>query len=329
MTDEDKNKKRRGPKPKHRETIRKLHDAGYKPKDIQDETGASKGTVSKELKKYMEDDPVNYYKVFSSDEELKASQKIEPMPAREIHTKKALTVSATNKRAPARNPDYPQKKSSIKLNLNTFPNYQTAIRHALDNSYRWTKYNIQEIKTYLKDKELKLNPVNIEVITTKEVYIRADILMREYHDRPDRAKELYEILGIEWKKPACSIWIERRLHLWEISHEYAGLKTVYRTTKEWYKKMEIDFPQSLGPEADDVITNRNDLERSGIVAELEHKIKEALGIDDEMENLYHTTDKLTKIGRFHIQNLIRENPNHPYSVLLKDKIQYNELKTDD
>ena len=289
------------------------------------------------IEDYMEQNGLNQseamIKLFDTLNTLnKELQKIEPIeePRKNIHTKeKTLSASVEKTRVQARNPDYPQKKSPIKLNLNTKPHYQTAIRHALDNSYRWTKYNIQEIKTYLKDKELKLNPVTIEVITTKEVYIRADILIREYQDRPDKAKALYDILDIEWKKPACSIWIERRLHLWEVSHALAGLKKEYLTTKEWYEKMEIDFPPSLEPEADDVITNRNDLERSGIVAELEHKIKEALGIDDEMENLYHTTETYTPMETFHINNLIRENPNHPYTFLLKDKIQYNEIKTDD
>ena len=279
------------------------------------------------IEDYMEQNGLNQseamIKLFDTLNTLnKELQKIEPIeePKKNIHTQKLQT------RVQARNPVYPQKQSPIKLNLNTITYYQTAIRHALENSYRWTKYNIQEIKTYMKDKELKLNPVTIEVITTKEVYIRADILMREYHDRPDKAKELYDILDIEWKKPACSIWIERRLHLWEVSHALTGLKKEYLTTKEWYEKMKIDFPQSLEPEANDVITNRNDLTRSGIVADLEYKIKDALGIDDELEYFYHTTETYTPIETFHINNLIRENPNHPYSVPLKEKIQDYEKK---
>ncbi len=70
----------------------------------------------------------------------------------------------------------------------------------------------------------------------------------------------------------------------------------------------------------------NDLARSGILADLEYKIKDALGIDDEMENYYHITETYTTIETFHINNLIRENPNHPYSVLLKEKIQDYEKK---
>ena len=249
-----------------------------------------------------------------NDEELKAFQKIEPIksvtyPREELKT-----------RVPARNPVYPKNKTAIKLKLDERPHYQKAIKYAFDNSYRWTKYNVQEIKTYLKERELKLNPVSIEVVTRKEVFVRAEILMREYQDSPDKAKELYEILGIEWRKPACAIWIERRLDLWEVSHALAGLKKEYLTTKEWYGRMNIDFPQSLEPEANDVITNRKDLERSGIIAELEHKINKALRTDDEMESLYHSTEAFNALDKFHIQNLIRENPSHPYADLLKGKI---------
>ena len=85
--------------------------------------------------------------------------------------------------------------------------------------------------------------------------------------------------------------------------------------------MELVFPQELEPDANMVITNRNDLIRSGIFADLEYKIKEGLGIDDEFERYYHTDEKMDVIDIFHINNLIRENPAHPYSVPLKEKIQ--------
>ena len=226
---------------KKEKKIRGYIEKGKSMEFIMENTPCSRATYYRVKKSLEEDEKRLEKEQIESDEELKDSQKIEFIeePNKNIHTQKLQT------RVQARNPVYPQKQSPIKLNLNTITYYQTAIRHALENSYRWTKYNIQEIKTYMKDKELKLNPVTIEVITTKEVYIRADILMREYHDRPDKAKELYDILDIEWKKPACSIWIERRLHLWEVSHALAGLKNEYLTIKELYEKIKIDFPQSL------------------------------------------------------------------------------------
>ena len=83
--------------------------------------------------------------------------------------------------------------------------------------------------------------------------------------------------------------------------------------------MDLDFPQSLEPEANIVITNKKDLTRSGIFGDLEYIIKKSLKIDDVLEN-YHNSEKLTPLDIIHIKNIIRENPNHPYSVLLKEKI---------
>lgn len=326
MNDEDKNKKRRGPKPRHRETIRKLHDAGYKPKDIQDETGASKGTVSKELKKYREDDPVNYYKVFESKEESKALQKIDRIeePKKNIHIKKPLSVSVEKTRVPARNRVFKLEPYPIKLNLKS--HYQTAIRKALDNFYRWTKYNIQEIREYLEDTELKLNPATLEFLVAHPNYNRPSILHRIYcepHQDIQKTKELYDILGVEWKQPKASNWIKLLLNLWETSRKLRGIANEYLTIKEWYEKMELEFPQILEPEADRIITNRKDLERTGIFEDIEHNITREIGIEDEIERLCYATE-LTPFDINHAKNLIRENPNHPYSFLIKEKIQYNE-----
>lgn len=261
--------------------------------------------------------------------ERKELQKIEPLNDIIYAREKPRT------RAPARNPVYSRKKRPIKLMLNTKPHYQTAIRYALDHSYDWTTFNVHEIRNYLIDKERELNPVNISVITSVEVYTRADILFREYIEPynevgirmlTDKAKELYRILGIEWRKPKCSIWIERLLELWEVSHPKKGQKglrdkrTAYLTTKQWYSRMGIAFPPSLESEANDVIMNRNELERSGLIAEIEYKIKASLKVDDEIENLYYVTDELTPFDVMHAKTLIRENPDHPYSDLLKDKI---------
>lgn len=256
-------------------------------------------------------------------EESKAYQKTEPIKDVTYAREELRT------RVPARNTAYTKNKTSIKLMLDKIPHYQTGVKYALENAYRWTKYNIQEIRTYLKEKELVLNPVTIGVITGKRVFVRADILLREYIEpyesmglqTPiDAAKELYKELDITWRKPECSIWIERRLHLWEVSHEHAGLKKMYLTTEEWYDKMEIDFPPSLEPEANDVITNRNDLARCGILADLEHRIARELGIEDELERLCYTTE-LTPFDIMHAKNLIRENASHPHAILLEDKIK--------
>lgn len=225
------------------------------------------------------------------------------------------------------------KPLPIKLMLNKFKNYKNAIRHALDNIYRWTKYNIQEIIDYLKYIEVKLNPVNIEVITSKHHYIRAEILAREYVEPYnqlgiripiDKAKELYNILDIKWRQPMGFIWIKHILKLKEISLTYRGLSNKYMTVKEWFEEVGLRFPplnSDLEKDADIVITNRKDLERTGIFEDLEYELKKELRIDDELEYYYYTDDKLDSFDITRIKSLIREYPNHSKSVLLKEKLQ--------
>jgi len=114
------------------------------------------------------------------------------------------------------------------------------------------------------------------------------------------------------------------LDLKELARKDKAIYKEYLTTKEWYERMETKFPKSLEPEANNVIENRHDLERSGIFGDLEYQIKEELKIDDEFEHYYYTTDTLTPLDIIRIKLLIRENPNNPYSVPLKEKIQYAE-----
>jgi len=85
--------------------------------------------------------------------------------------------------------------------------------------------------------------------------------------------------------------------------------------------MQLPFPQKLEPEANTLIHTRNDLERSGILADVEYHIKRELRISDEIEEICHTpTEELTTTDVWHMKNLLRENPDHPYAILLKEKI---------
>ena len=314
-----------------RKRIWECIERGESKEEIMQKTQCSKTHYHRTLKDYE-----NHIKR-SKDDESKDSPTIEPTkkPKKNMHIKKPLFVSVQKTRVQARNRVYPQKETlkPLQIKLNLKEHYQTAIRHALDNSYRWTRYNIQEIRDYLKDTEIKLNPCTLEFITAHPHYVRPYILHRHFCF-PDReysmnlrihnTKELYKELGIEWKQPKASIWIKLLLHLWETSRATRGLTKEYLTIKEWYEKMELEFPKVLELEADMVITNRKDLERTGIFEDIEYNIKRELGIDDELENYYHTTEKLTTTDIWHINNLLRENPNHQYSVLLKEKLQDNE-----
>lgn len=332
MSDEDKDKtlskKKRGRISKHREQIRKLHDADYTQKEIQNETGASQSAVSKELKKYREEDPQKYYKVFSSEEESKALRKTEPIeePLKSIHIKeKPLSISVEKTRVQARNRVYPQKKKlkppKIKLMLDNDKHFKDNVRHILNNYSIWDLYNILEIRKYISDFEDNLNSGHewLENAKTPQGYHHPT----NYY-RLVTKKEIFAIMGYEYKSYEWTTNLSKIVSLWEISRARRGLLKENLTTKEWYEKMEIEFPEPLEPEANWRIHNRADLERTGIFEDLEYKIKDELKIDDELEYYYHTNEKLTPLDIIRIKLLKRENPNHPYSVLLKEKIQDNE-----
>jgi len=328
MSDEGKDKtlskKRRSRISKYREQIRKLYDAGYTQKEIQKETGAPQSTVSKELKKYKEEDPVNYYKVLESEEESKAFQKIEPIEEtkKDTHTKKPLSVITQKKRVQARNRVYPPLKPKIlkiKLRLNEFTRNKDAIRHALDNSNRWTEYNIKEIREYLKKKEETINKSTpkwewLEEAKTPQGYIDPDSCINFL-----TKKELCEKLGAPYYYPEWMKYLKDLLDLKELSRKDSAIYKENLTTKEWYDRYEIEFPKLLEPEKNMVIENRHDLIRSGIFEELEYRIKTELNIENEFEHYYHT-DELTPFDKTRIKLLIREKPKHPYSVPLKEKL---------
>lgn len=219
----------------------------------------------------------------------------------------------------------------IKLFLSKYKaDFRGAIRHALDNQYRWNPFNIQEIRTYMNDIELNLNPVNIELISSHRQYIRAEILIRTYLEPHylgcpiHKAKELYDYLELEWNIPPCFLWIHRLIYLWEISRKYKGLKNKYLTIKQWFTKVHIPFPHVLESFSDEVITNRQDFERTGIFEALDLKIKESLGIEDELEKAYHNWDSLDILEKAHIKILINTkvvSKKHPYYILLKENIE--------
>jgi len=223
------------------------------------------------------------------------------------------------------------KASPIKLFLSEKGDFRKAIRHALDNQYRWIPFNIQEMKTYMSNIELNLNPVNIELISSHHQYIRSDILIRTYLEPylhsgyPIHiAKELYDYLNLEWNIPPCFLWLHRLIYLWETSRKYKGLKHENLTIKEWFAKLYLDFPQVLESVSNEFIHNRKDLERTGIFEALDLKIKESLGIEDEIEYAVHNWKKLEPLEKVHIKLLFETkaiSKNHDYHILLKELIE--------
>ena len=174
MSDEgkDKNlsKKQRGRISKYREQIRELHDEGYTSKEIQKETGAPQYTVSRELKKYLEEDPVNYHTVSESEEEnAKAHQKTEHIEEKGIPRKKqADTIIDLIKGANIElfKDDY--EVNSVRINrkkhnlespffrdwiVGEFVKSEgcTPSDNAINKAIAWCRYSISEKETIRKD----------------------------------------------------------------------------------------------------------------------------------------------------------------------------------
>lgn len=110
---------------------------------------------------------------------------------------------ASHKKAQARNrvaPKESSKASPIKLFLSKQKDVRTAIRYALDNSYRWTPFNIHEIRKYMKYVEANLNPVTFDILSASNSYVRPEIYMRRYQFRTP-AKYIYKHAGLPWNTP--------------------------------------------------------------------------------------------------------------------------------
>lgn len=286
------------------------------------------------VKKRMEDDNEKRLKKEQNelDEKSKASKKIEHIeePVKSIHiNEKALSVSIEKTRVQARNRVYPQKNKlkplEIKLNLNEFTNFKNAIRHALDNSYRWTKYNIKEIREYISEIEKNLNPspYYLENAKTYQGYPTPVT----YYGFVTK-KEAHRLLGISYHYPDWMKYLEKLVNLWELSRTSA-LRKEYLTTKEWYERMEIDFPQSLEQEANMVITNRKDLVRSGIFGDLEYELKGSLKIDDELEHAYHNWNDLDSYEKTEVHHRLlthRDLKNHPYYISIMENIKHDKTE---
>lgn len=251
-----------------------------------------------------------------------------------------LAVS-TSQRIPARNRVRPEsrryKPQPIKLCLQDFSNPMAAIRHAMSNSYRWSFYNIGELRNYTTDFEDKLNPLSIEMITStpgwNEKFIRPEFWLKPEHGciySLEKKREVYNYYGISWNSPAWLEALKILTDLWEISRT-KELRNKYWTVKEWYASINhMLYPEvrerarrELEPDYNMVIENRNDLDRTGIFEDLEYSIKKALKIDDMIESAYHNWDDLNRWERIEVTSKINseEGWNHRYAQLIRERLK--------
>lgn len=330
---------------KKEKKIRGYIEKGKSIEFIMKNTPCSQATYYRAKKSLEEDEKRLEKEKIELDEESRTYQKtekIESMQKRDIQTNENPLSDPTEKtlvtaktRVKARNRVYPPLKPKIihiKLKLDEFTHNKDAIEHALNNSNRWTPINIKEIREHLKKKEETINTSKelewIEEFKTtpnEEKWIPPG-----YHDPANwysphilTKEELQRRLGIPHYYPEWMKHLKDLLDLWELSRKNSAIFKEELTTKEWYERMGIEFPKSLEPEANNVIENRFDLVRSGIFGDLEYIIKKDLKIDDEFEYYYHK-EELDPFDKTTIKSKIRQYPNHPHSVLLKERLDEEE-----
>lgn len=241
------------------------------------------------------------------------------------------------------------KAPPIKLFLHEKKDFREAIRYILDNEYHWKPFNIQEIKTYIIDLKLKLNPVTIEVIEKETQYVHWERLINNYiflssrwdvRTKLEKAKDFHKAIGKEWNNPEYILYLEKLIMLWELSKgkyletriwikgkpkpKRMNLRDKYLTIKEWFPEVDLPFPPELEPVSNQVITNEKDLRRIGIFEALDLKIKESLGIEDEIEYAVHNWDRLEPLEKDHIKILFATkaiSKKHPYYIFIKEYIE--------
>jgi len=79
--------------------------------------------------------------------------------------------------------------------------------------------------------------------------------------------------------------------------------------------MGIEFSYSLEPEANVVIINRKDLERTGLFEDLEYNIKKELKLYDDLEHAHHNWDEQDCFEKTYIKSKIYTEQSlqyHPY-----------------
>ncbi len=238
---------------------------------------------------------------------------------------------ASHQKAQARNrvtPKESSKASPIKLLLSEYKNHRTAFRHALDNSYRWTPFNIHEIKEYLKDVETNLNPVTFDILQASSSYVRPVILMNR-HLSGTPAKDIYKYAGLPWNTPPYFPWLKSFLELWEVSRSRSKLRYKNFTVKEWFEAVGLELPLILEADANIIITRKSDLTRTGIFVDLDLKIKKSLKILDEFEQaclIWHQMSEPEKVPIKILVNTPSLSKDHPYRILLKELIEADQKK---
>ena len=261
---------------------------------------------------------------------LKKIQVLETEHIEEIQT---VVEPVASVRPIARDRVYLDKKKQIhriKLKLELMSTNR-AVRYSLENQHNWYHTNIKELRALIERVERNRNPVTLEVISKNYHHIRGDILLRNYVEPYeggllipiDKAKECYRAIKKEWSYPDWLIWFERLVSFWGDTHPYRKVKEADLSIGEWFSRYELDVPDVLWEIENNVVLNFTQLKRTGIITDIDLKIKKSLGIEDRIEYSYNNFDDLDQLGKTEISLLVNssEGYNHQYAQLLREKLK--------
>ena len=243
-----------------------------------------------EHKEILEKEQIEHSKIESINEPEEKTQKINQAPTSDSAVQYQKVKQKTKEESKTK-----LKPPEIKLCLYEFKDYRTAIQDALNNQYRWTPYNIKEIKDYLYSLRGVIYPY------PKWLEYLDKLLWLHEHSRP-----------LIPTRVLCSPYY---IPIAKTTPNHIYFKRL--TVREIFKLMNLDLPEQLENEARDIVKNLEQLELTGIFEDLKEKIREPLGIETEAQLLIDDYKKgdLDKLGKRRLMSKIQTNENissNPY-----------------
>jgi len=223
-------------------------------------------------------------------------------------------------------------RRKIKLNLE-LKSVNDGVRYALDNYKDWYNTSIVEIKQLINRILLNRNPVTIEIVKKEVLDMSHQNYLLDKYISPyvygtnkrkvSIAKDLYKLIGKEWSCPDWLMWLERLVSLWENTHPYHRIEKADLTREEWFLKYGLEFPRVLEEISNEVILNYEELKRTGIISDIDLKIKKYLGIENRIEWAYNNFDELDPLEKTEISILVNSSEGYKqeYAQLLREKLK--------
>lgn len=270
-------------------------------------------------------------------------EKVHKMRSRALRAEEAKIIETVPSLRPiARDRVKPKRmkgRRKIKLKLEV-KSVNNGVRYALDNYNDWYNKNIVEVKQFINRILLNRNPVTKEVIrkqvldVTSQNYLLGKYVSPYFYGtnkvKVSKAQDCYRAIGKEWSFPDWLMWFERLVSLWESTHPYRKIEIADLSVEEWFTKYGLELPPVLGEISNEVILNYAELKRTGIISDIDLKVKKYLGIENRIEWAYNNFDELDPLEKAEVSNLVNSSEGYyqQYAQLLREKLKRDREKRD-